>query len=91
MQVTVTAEIARRHEMTPTMNVDDSKSFGNFLGRADLLTDEDTNHLQTFFAVAQVFDLVLFENLTLGDDFIQLPVVDVIGLHGDWFQDLSTQ
>ena len=77
--------------MRPTMNVDDSKPFGNFLGRADLLAYEDSNHLQTFFAVAQVFDLVLFENLTLGDDFIQLPVVDVIGLHGDWFQDLSTQ
>ncbi len=77
--------------MSPTMNVDDSKPFGNFLGRADLLTDEDSNHLQAFFAVAQVFDLGFFENLTLGDDFIQLAIVDVIGLHGGWFPDLSTQ
>ena len=77
--------------MRPTMNVDDSKPFGNFLGRADLLTNEDSDHLQAFFTIAQVFDLVFFQNLTLGDDFIQLAIVDVIGLHGDCFQDLSTQ
>ena len=77
--------------MRATMNVDDSKPLGNFLGRADLLADENSNHLQAFFAIAQVFDLVFLENLTLRDDFIQFAVVYVIGLHGDCIQDLSTQ
>ena len=77
--------------MSATMNVDDSKPLGNFLGRADLLSDENSNHLQAFFAIAQVFDLVFLENLTLRDDFIQFAVVYVIGLHGDCIQDFSTQ
>ena len=77
--------------MRATMNVDDSKPLGKFLGRADLLMDENSNHLQAFFAIAQVFDLVFMENLTLRDDFIQFAVVYVIGLHGDCIQDLSTQ
>ena len=46
-----------------------------------VLTDEETNHLQTFFASAQVLDLGFFENRGFVDDLAQLAIIDMSGLH----------
>ena len=46
-----------------------------------MLADEDAYHLQAFFARAQVLDFGLFENRAFVHNFIQLTIVDVIGLH----------
>jgi hypothetical protein len=45
------------------------------------LADEETNHLQTFFASAQVLYFGFFENRSFFDDLVQFAIIDVSGLH----------
>ena len=45
------------------------------------LADDDTNHFQTFVTSAQMLKFVRIEYDLLVDHFVQLAIINVIGLH----------